>query len=239
MASQVHGTWRKAEQVPGTAALNHGWAAVSQMSCPSAGSCGADGVYSTVPGYAAFVVSEVNGTWRKAEQVPGTAALNQGSNAEVYSLSCGAPGTCGAGGEYLDSSGHQQGFVASQNHGAWATAQQAPGTAALNKGGYAQVNQVSCASPGNCSAGGLYTGPRGLSHAFVIVQAHGTWDTAQQVPGLAALTHGGSSSFDVLSCAAPGRCSAGGSFVPAHSKRQQLFIVTQAPGTSYPYSRTP
>lgn len=100
--------------------------------------------------------------------------------------------------------------MVSQDHGAWATAQEAPGTAALNEGGYAQVNQVSCASFGNCSAGGFYAGPLGLSHAFVIGQAHGTWDTVQQVPGLAALTQGEGSSFDVLSCAAPGRCWAGG-----------------------------
>ena len=39
---------------------------------------------------------------------------------------------------------------------AWGTAEEVPGTAALNAGGNAGVNSVSCPSAGNCSAGGLY-----------------------------------------------------------------------------------
>jgi hypothetical protein len=39
--------------------------------------------------------------------------------------------------------------------GTWGTAQEVPGTAALNIGGAAQVNSVSCGSAGNCSAGGF------------------------------------------------------------------------------------
>jgi hypothetical protein len=39
-------------------------------------------------------------------------------------------------------------------NGTWRTAREIPGIAALNQGD-AQVNAVSCASAGNCSAGGL------------------------------------------------------------------------------------
>ena len=53
----------------------------------------------------------LGGTWGTAIEVPGTAALNQGGNAETLSVSCAPAGTCSAGGIYTDSSGHHQAFV--------------------------------------------------------------------------------------------------------------------------------
>jgi hypothetical protein len=41
--------------------------------------------------------------------------------------------------------------------GTWGTAQEVPGAAQLNQGGFAMLNSVSCGSVGNCSAGGYYT----------------------------------------------------------------------------------
>ena len=40
--------------------------------------------------------------------------------------------------------------------GVWRTAEEVPGTAALNRGGGAQILSVSCATARNCSAGGEY-----------------------------------------------------------------------------------
>ena len=75
------------------------------------GNCSAGGSYVDSSGNTqAFVVSETNGTWGTAEEVPGTAALNQGEIAGILSLSCGAAGNCSAGGVYYDSSGNRQAF---------------------------------------------------------------------------------------------------------------------------------
>ena len=52
--------------------------------------------------------------WGTAEEVPGTAALNQGGNAAITSVSCASAGECSAGGSYTDSSGHPQAFVDSE-----------------------------------------------------------------------------------------------------------------------------
>ncbi len=40
----------------------------------------------------AFVVSEANGVWRGAEEVPGTAALNTNGTVPVNSASCASAG---------------------------------------------------------------------------------------------------------------------------------------------------
>src|SRR6266568_2930940 len=93
------------------------------------------------------------GTWGTAIEVPGLASLNQGGQAEVRSVSCGAAGNCAAAGGYLDGSGHTQAFVVSEANGTWGKAIEVPGSAALNAGGDASVDSVSCASVGNCAAG--------------------------------------------------------------------------------------
>ena len=51
--------------------------------------------------------------------------------------------------------------------GTWGTAEEIPGLAALNQGGYAPVASVSCGSAGNCSAGGRYTDGSSNLQAFV------------------------------------------------------------------------
>ena len=54
----------------------------------------------------------------------------------------------------------------------WGTAIEVPGLGALNKGRFAEVTSVSCASTGNCAAGGLYDGRRfNAGEAFVASRA--------------------------------------------------------------------
>lgn len=231
VVTEQQGRWHRAELVPGLAALNTGnYGPMDQMACPSAGNCTAGGAYSANgAGFGAYVVSEVHGTWQKAQEVPGFAALNQGQHdGNLNSLSCSSPGNCSAVGQYTDSSGHYQAFVASKQDGKWGRAEEAPGTAALNQGGYATLSEVSCPAPGECSAGGQYTGRDGHAHAFVIGQAGGIWGAAEQVPGSTALGQGGGAWVDVLSCASPGHCSAGGSFSLKHSQQSQVFVVGES-----------
>jgi hypothetical protein len=104
-------------RVPGSAALNAGaFARVDSVSCGSAGNCAAVGHYARglYGPYQAFVVSEKNGSWGKAIEVPGSGALNTGGHAQVMSVSCTSAGYCAAGGYYLDRSGADQAFVVSR-----------------------------------------------------------------------------------------------------------------------------
>ena len=56
----------------------------------------------------------MNGRWGTAKEVPGTATLNTGGDAQIDSVSCATAGNCSAGGYYIDSTGHGQSFVVSQ-----------------------------------------------------------------------------------------------------------------------------
>jgi hypothetical protein len=238
VVNQVNGTWDKAREVLGSGALDPGESFLSAVSCASPGNCSAGGTWNQGPagGFAqqAFVISEVHGAWGKAREVPGTGAPNTGENATVQSVSCTSAGNCSAGGWYTQSNGNQQAFVVTQTHGAWGKAEEVPGTAALNQTGYAQVNSVSCASAGNCSAGGEYNDSSDRGQAFVVTQTHGAWGKAEEVPGTGVLNQGGGGGVNgafvtSVSCAAAGTCSAGGNYKDS-SGHFQAFVASQVHG---------
>jgi hypothetical protein len=221
--------WGRAEEVPGTARLDTGGnAQVNSVSCWSVNNCAAGGYYTNSHGKHAFVVAERNGRWGKARQVPGLGALNTGGNAAVTSLSCASGGYCVAGGSYTDAAGHSQGFVVTGVKGRWRNAEQVPGLGALNTGGDAAVNSVSCPVVGQCAAAGSYAGADG-GHGFVVSQASGAWGTALEVPGLAALSTGGGASVASLSCGSARNCAAGG-YYTVTSGGQQAFVVSDVSG---------
>lgn len=170
VASQNGGTWGTAHEIRGIGVLNQtGLAVVSSVACATPGNCSAAGSYHDASFTSqAFAVDRSGGTWGTAQEVPGTASLDQGSSGAVAaSVSCGAAGDCSLGGYYTDASGRKQAFVASETAGTWNTAQEVPGTAALNAGGAGGTHSVSCASAGNCSAGGHYTTTQS-QQAFVV-----------------------------------------------------------------------
>jgi D-alanine-D-alanine ligase-like ATP-grasp enzyme len=221
--NQANGTWGVARKVG--AALNQGGNAdINSVSCTSAGNCGAGGYYSDRSShFQAFVINEKNGVWGSAKEV--AAALNLGGNAKISSVSCASAGACSAGGSYTDGSGHGQAFVVNETNGTWGSAKEV--AAALSHAGLAGINSVSCASAGNCSAGGFYTDGTGHGQAFVAGETNGTWGTAEEVPGTAGLNQGGRAAVRSVSCAAAGHCSAGGSYLDG-SGNTQAFVVDES-----------
>jgi hypothetical protein len=235
LVSEFHGRWGRARSVPGLASLTGPFPgipeAANSVSCGSAGNCVIGGDYrgrlhGIAPDEPAFLVTEKNGRWGKAFQVPGMAALNSAglsSTPTINSVSCASAGNCVAGGYYethaglcglngegVPGSGGCQAFVVSEKNGRWGKAIEVPGTAALNVGGYAAVTSASCGSAGNCVAGGFYyrasTGPTG---AFVVREKNGRWRKAFEVPGLASLS-GAFLEVNSVSCASDGNCVGGG-----------------------------
>ncbi len=231
VASEADGTWGSAIALPGIEALNRGGSArITSVSCAAAGECVAGGSYTDASGrIQAFVASEAHGTWHRATEAPGTAALNRGGSAKVASVSCGAVGDCGAGGSYTDRAGHVQAFVVNEKHGRWGTAIEVPATAVLNKGGSAKITSVSCAAAGECSAGGSYADGANLLQAFVVDEKNGKWGSATELPGSEALNKGGAAWVTSVSCAEPGECGAGGSYTDADFYIQ-AFVVSERDG---------
>jgi hypothetical protein len=224
------GVWQNSMPVPGISSLDTGQnAGIAALSCTALGDCSAGGAFTGSNGEQPFVVNETTGVWGAAEEVLGIASLNGGENsAAINTLSCASPSNCAAGGFYIDSSGETQAFVVDESNGTWGTAQEVPGTGSLNTEGAAQVSSISCASAGNCAAGGYYSIQlSGITQeaAFIVDESNGTWGTAQEVPGTAALTGDGSSEVHSVSCSAAGDCAAGG------SAALTAFVVDETGGT--------
>jgi hypothetical protein len=120
-------------------------------------------------------------------------------------------------------------FVADEANGIWGAAVSAPGFAAL--GTLGSLITLSCASPGDCSAGG-YAGNSTIPEnpqAFVVNETAGTWQTAEDVPGIATLNAQNWASVTSISCGAPGDCSAAGYYTDAQGY-QQVFIASDGGG---------
>jgi hypothetical protein len=222
----AHPTWRTAIEVPGTAKLNAGGDDnLTSMSCPSAGNCTAGGSTNTK----AFVVSMRRARWGKAIEVPGSFALagGKGGFAEINALSCASAGNCSAGGAFGNSSRTSFGpMVASESNGTWRKALQVPGTTGFDAFGSANVDAISCASPGNCAAGGSYHVAASTIEAFVVVQQHGTWGSALTVPGTATLNTENVANVTSVSCPSAGNCAAGG-YYDTPSGSQPFLTVLQ------------
>ncbi len=176
------------------------------------------------------MVNETGGTWGTVVEVPGTAALNKRGLAQVNSVSCATPGSCSAGGFYQDAAYNSQAFVVNETGGTWGSAEEVPGSAALDRGTPgAMVVSLSCAAAGDCSAGGAYADASDLQQAFVVDETGGTWGTAEEVPGTAALNAGGLAGTQWVSCAPAGSCSAAGSYTNTNMN-VQVFVADQTSG---------
>ena len=123
-----------------------------------------------------------SGSWGNALEMPGSVGLNYGvvrlGSSEVPSvnaISCPSADNCSAGGEYTDRAGHGQAFLVDDVGGQWESAIEVPGSAALNAGGHAEINSVSCASAGNCAAGGDFATGSGGVEAMVVDEVGGVW----------------------------------------------------------------
>ena len=230
VVSERNGRWGPPIEVPGSGTLHvYAGSLVYDVSCASAGNCAVIGDYrdgSYRP--QAFVVSERNGLWGRAIEVPGLGALNTGGYASGLRVSCSSAGNCAAGGSYTDGSAHVQAFVVSELNGRWGQAIEVPGSGALNAGGSAQVFSVSCSAAANCAAGGNYTDGSGHAQAFIVSEQAGSWGHAIEVPGLAAL-NAREGAVASLSCGSAGNCVAGGSYTDG-SGHVQAFVVSELNG---------
>jgi hypothetical protein len=225
VVSETGGTWGTTEQVPGIAALDQaGPAYLYSVSCgPKPGYCTAGGNYyvAATKNVKAYVVSENAGTWGTAQKAPLPSALSTGDSS-IASVSCPTAGNCIAGGY-----AHTQAYVVGQTGGKWGTAIEVPGITALGAG--SQIISVSCATVGNCTAGGFYDTSGSGYQPFVVSETGGTWGTAQEVPGIAALNTGGQARITSVSCGAAGDCSAGGWY--RHDEGLELFVDSETDGT--------
>jgi len=225
---EVNGTWGTAQVLPGVDTL--GSVGSDYLACSAPGDCTVTGYYTGSGRHQqSYVIEESNGTWGQAAQVPGTAALNVGGDAETVGISCPSTGYCTLSGHYKDGSNHYQDFVADEVKGTWGNAQEVPGTATLNTGGDADSEAISCASAGNCVEAG-YLSNNGHRESYEASEVKGTWGTASILPGSVALDAGHDSRASAVSCPSAGNCVITGYYADA-ANNDQTYVESEVNGT--------
>jgi hypothetical protein len=230
----VNGTWSPAQEIPGFEALNAGGSVSTTMaiSCTGSGSCSAGGSYydsSNDP--QAFVVTESNGTWGSAEEVPGFSSLNSaGAGSGLNALSCSSPGNCSAGGNYADVNGYVQAFITNEVNGTWTTAVEVPGTASLNVNNNAALTAMQCNANGACSASGYYGTLQKQDGTFVVNELQGTWQSAIALPQSNLVSSSSPIDPGAISCSSVGNCALVGSYQSAPNVSNP-FVANEIGGT--------
>ena len=232
VAQQRHGVWSQASMTPGLAALVQGATVeVAAVSCGAPGNCALGGYYipysPTFYEQFPFVATLKHGAWSDATSVPGLAALDASDRAEITAISCTAAGDCTAVGfttpeSLISTPGEQDGFVVDERNGSWGKARLVPGIT-VKTGELAQLLTVSCASPGNCVAGGyeksdLSAKPDNV--AFIAEEKNGAWHPARLIPAMTSVA--------LLSCPAAGDCAAAGAGGPAACLSTDYYTCVSA-----------
>ncbi len=255
--TETSGTWSAAQLMLGSKALGikykgtYSDAEPNALSCSSTGNCVVGGFVSNALGYlvVGFLYQQVGGVWTPALVVPGLAALNAGAFGFVNAVSCSTATDCEAGGTVSDANQVQSSFLVTEVGGVWGNARTVPGESALNVGTGAtsnfysggQVVNLSCASPGNCTAVGEYTDDADLAQIYTTTETAGVWSTATPLPNYNSINvsdTGGSASLSnllsptttQLSCSGPGTCTVAGSYSDVNGNTQ-FFTAIQSGGT--------
>lgn len=231
VVTQAHGVWGSMHELAGS--LNKGDnGQVSQVSCGvspkliSIVTCAAVGYYTAGNGHGdPFTATLANGTWGPAVTVPVSAALNKGNFAQLNTVSCPTANNCSAGGAYAISGSGNEPLMVTETNGKWGPAIELPGAATLNTGKNMSVTQMSCVSPGKCSAAGDFHTANHSEGVWAASQKGGTWGQAGTIPGLASLATGGQAEVEGLSCATAGSCGLVGDYITM-SGSQQPFVVS-------------
>jgi hypothetical protein len=240
LLTETAGTWSAGVEaaLPADAASSNQFVQWGNLSCASAGNCTAVGLYNPVGRpFQGLLLTETGGTWSAGvEAVPPV----PDSDAWLNSVSCVSAGNCIAVGAYSDSSYISHGLLLTETGGSWAPGVEAAQPAdGANYG--AEVDSVSCASAGNCTAVGLYDisylgGPfdteiRGKG--LLLTETAGSWATGVEaaLPANADSPDPVSATYPpAVSCPSTGNCSVAGSYYDTSSGGLQGLLLNETAG---------
>jgi hypothetical protein len=220
VVDEIAGVWHRAKvlALPSVASRFAG-ASVTEVTCIPDASCSAFGTFNSSTGaIEAMSASENNGVWTGASEL--TMPANAAANPHVFlfgfgGIACASVGNCSVGGQYKDSAGAYQGFLANEVGGVWSSAVQLALPANGNSGGQnGGVVALSCPSAGNCQASGSYLDEGGNYQAVVVSEVNGVWQRGSEVAlPTGSRTVGVDGGIYALHCASATSCVGVGSYL--------------------------
>ncbi len=233
LLSETAGTWGTGVEatLPADAASEPEVLGPRQLSCPSAGSCTAAGVYTDSSGrYQGLLLSETSGTWGTGIEATMPANVNASHpHVSMNGISCPSVGNCTAVGEYNDSVASVD-FLLTETSGTWGAAVQVMAPANAEPAGSMMASGVSCPSAGNCTAAGEYFDTSGNMQGFLLSETAGTWGTGvEAIPPANGGSKGGVR-LNEVQCPSAGNCTAVGEYFDTLDNNQGL-LLSETSGT--------
>jgi len=234
--NEINGVWRAAQALNSPAgASTSASMSVYGASCASPGSCVLVGSYQDSAGNVqAFAANSKATIWSTPRKVtlPANAPANE-SGALLRSVNCSSAGNCTAVGSYLDANVNFPRSLAmgvSEVNGTWRQAVTIALPSDANANSLVALNQLACASAGNCAAVGSYVDHNNVTHALVVNQVNGAWKAAQALvlPGNASAYAG--ASLSGVHCTGAGQCVAVGVYNTVDA-RLEAFASSEVNGT--------
>jgi hypothetical protein len=231
---EVAGSWKRALALglPGNASAYAG-AEFNEVDCTRTGSCLAAGTFNTFSGAVQPLVAlSTSGVWDRALQVnlPDRATNPETLLYGFKGVACASTGNCAFGGQYLDKSGHYQGFLDNVVNGviqrAHVLALPAGAVQAGHNGG---VVSVSCPAVGTCVAGAAYVNAAKKYVAMLVSEVHDVWSPGVSItlPG-ASRTVGVAGGIYSVQCFTAAACQVSGSYESSASHYDPFSLVTRA-----------
>jgi hypothetical protein len=163
--------------------------------------------------------------------LPAHAATGADRVVSISSVSCASAGNCSAVGSYRNEAGRPEGLLLTETDGFWGSGVEAvlPPNAAVGDQ-LVDLNSVSCASAGNCSAVGTYYDSSG-AEGLLLTETDGTWATGLEaaLPANAVAT-GRETGLNSVSCTSAGNCTAVGSYSDG-SDAEAALVIRETAGT--------
>jgi hypothetical protein len=129
-------------------------------------------------------------------------------------------------GSYVNGSGPQA-LLLTETSGTWGAGVEGSVPAGANADPEVQMNSVSCASAGNCSAVGQYVDPSFAQQGLLFTETSGTWGAGVELTFPAGVTDP-SPTLKSVSCGSAGNCSAVGTYDSASG--QAGLLVNEIAG---------
>ncbi|WP_300609882.1 zinc ribbon domain-containing protein [Trebonia sp.] len=228
------GTWTSAAAplpagaVPGPQTSSSVPTALFVVKCPAVGSCEAVGDYADGGGgYQGLIETLSGGTWT-ATTAPLPAGAAAAPVSYLWAVTCTAPGTCVAVGNYTSRSGQNTDLIETLSGGTWnpVAAGLPAGAAASQKfspDAVTGLTAVACRTAGACVAAGSYTARGGAVVGVIDTQSGGTWTAARAPLPAGAATAKQYVFFDSAVCPASGYCIAVGGYNASNGSTQPLI----------------
>ncbi len=216
ISSNASGSWRSiAAPLPSDADTNSQVAFLDAVSCWTPGACVAVGSYTAGVNQSDLVASLNRGVWTtSAVSGPTTGALPSSEANALNAVSCWAPWSCAAVGQYGTTSGVGSTVsfsVGGANSATWPSSQwvSTPTVSPTPPSSLSTLLTVSCVGATSCVAGGSYGTPT-LQHADVVTSLSSRQASAATLPTSAATSQSSALTSDV--CFTPTACLVTGTY---------------------------